>query len=121
MSCTRGCCPSNAEHYRSLSVQRIAAAERRRKDTALSYDMAAYKALRRQGYQPPRLEGSYDLCRRATSEAEIRLGQVISDDGTKKRKGTGLMEAMTEISDKGMTGEVPEKGRGRKRMNMSPR
>jgi predicted GNAT family N-acyltransferase len=83
--------------------------------------MAAYRALRKQGYQPPRVEGSYDLSRRATSEAEIRLGQVISDrDPARKRKGTKLMEGMLEIADHGMVGKAPERG-GKKRLAMKAR
>lgn len=79
----------------------------------------AYKALRKQGFKPPRIEGSYDLTRRATSEAEIRLGQVIGEnDAALKRKGTKLMEGMLEISDHGMTGQKPEKGGGRKKLAM---
>jgi hypothetical protein len=119
-NCPCGECPSYNAHMRSLSVQRPAASERRRRDFALGADLAAYKALRRQGFQPPRIDGSYDLARRAVSEAEIRLGQVISDQGTKKRRGAKLMEAMTEISDHGMTGAIPEKG-GKKRMPMRAR
>jgi hypothetical protein len=119
MTCVRGCCPTQAEHYRSLSVQKPAAADRRRRDYALGADLVAYKALRRQGFQPPRIDGSYDLTRRATSEAEIRLGQVISDrDPALHRRGARLMEHMVEVSDHGMTGETPAKGGRRKRLPM---
>lgn len=84
--------------------------------------MAAYKALRGQGYQPPRLDGCYDLARRATSEAEIRLGQVIAEkDAKRKKKGARLMETMIEIGTTGMTGKIPEKGKGSKRRPMRPR
>ncbi len=100
-------------------MQRPVAAERRRADFALSADLAAYRALRRQGFQPPRVDGSYDLTRRATTEAEIRLGQVISDgDNARRRRGGRLMEAMVEIGTAGMTGQMPTKGEGKKRLPM---
>lgn len=116
--CAKGCCPSPAEHFRSLSFGTEKSGVVNRKDYALAADMAAYKALRRQGFQPPRVEGSYDLCRRATSEAEIRLGQVIDErDARVKRRGTKLMEGMLEIADHGMVGKIPDKG-GKKRLPM---
>lgn len=121
-TCARGCCQgpnAQAEHYRSLSVQRPVAADRRRQDFALGADLVAYKALRRQGYHPPRIDGSYDLTRRATSEAEIRIGQVIDErDARRKKKGARLIEAMVEINDHGMTGKRPSKGEGKKRLPM---
>lgn len=119
MACSRGCCASPADHYRSLSVQRPAASARRRRDFALGADLVAYRALRRQGFQPPRIDGSYDLTRRATSEAEIRLGQVIDErDRKRKKKGAGLIEAMCEVNDHGMVGRIPEKGGRKKRLPM---
>jgi hypothetical protein len=120
--CARGCCESQAAHYRSLSVapRMLEVGRPHQRDAALEYDRVAYKALRRQGYQPPKIDGSYDLCRRATSEAEIRLGQVIDEkDARRKRKGTRLMENMLEISDHAMTGKIPEKG-GKKKLRMRP-
>lgn len=119
MSCARGCCGSQAEHFRSVAVApRFNEVGRpHQRDTALAYDLAAYKAMRQQGLQPPHVEGSYDLSRRATSEAEIRMGQVISDkDPARKRRGTRLMEATLEISDHAMVPGIPEKGVGNKRM-----
>lgn len=122
MSCPRGCCETEAEHYRSVSVQPRGrgVGTPHQRDAALSVDMAAYRALRQQGYQPPKIAGSYDLTRRATSEAEIRLGQVIGEkDAGRKKKGTRLMEAMCDISDRGMTGKAPSKGGGKRRLPMS--
>lgn len=109
--CSRGCCDSQAEHYRSIAVapKMNEVGRPKQTDAALGYDLAAYRAMRRQGLQPPRIDGSYDLARRATSEAEIRLGQVISDrDPARKRKGTKLMENSLEIADHGMTGRKPD-------------
>lgn len=118
MPCSRGCCQSQAEHYRSVAVapKMNEVGRPKQQDTALSYDLIAYKAMRRQGLQPPKIAGCYDLARRASSEAEIRLGQVIAErDPARKRRGTRLMEAALEINDHGMVPGHPEKGRGFKR------
>lgn len=120
MSCSRGCCTSQAEHYRSVhAAPKMREVGRgHQADTALEYDRAAYRAMKKQGLQPPQLRGAYDLSRRATSEAEIRLGQVIDEkDAVRKRKGTALMEATLEIADHGMSGVIPKRG-GKKRKKM---
>lgn len=122
MPCSRGCCASPAEHFRSVAVAPRAreVGSGHQRDAALAYDLAAYKAMRKQGLKPPRIDGSYDLARRATSEAEITLGQVISDrDARRKKKGARLMENMLEISGS-MTGTIPDKG-GKKKTPMRAR
>lgn len=124
MSCKRGCCASQKEHFRSVAVaprfNEVGRPEQR--DVAMAYDMASYKAMRSQGLQPPHIAGCYDLARRATSEAEIRLGTVISDkDAAVKRKGAKLLENALEISDHGMIPKIPEKGRGAKRVPIKVR
>src|SRR5882762_8540547 len=123
MPCSRGCCADQRAHYRSVNAApRFNEVGRgHQRDVALEYDRAAYKMLRRQGLQPPKLEGSYDLARRATSEAEVRLGQVIDERDAKwKKKGTRLMEDMLDVADNCMTGVKPEKGTGKKRKAMRP-
>lgn len=87
----------------------------KQRDAALEYDRAAYRALRRNGLQPPKLPGSYDLARRASSPAEIQLGQVIDEkDAARKRKGTRLMENIIELGTHGMTGKLPDVAAGTK-------
>jgi hypothetical protein len=117
VTCSRGCCISRAAHYRSVSAQPKAREVGRphQSEVALEYDRAAYKALRRQGLQPPSLRGAYDLARKATSEAEIRLGRVIDErDAKRKKKGTRLMENTLEIADHAMTGSMPDISAGTK-------
>lgn len=117
MSCARGCCVTQAEHFRSVAVAPRAreVGSGHQRETALAYDMAAYKAMRRQGLQPPKVIGSYDLARRATSPAEIALGQVIAEkDAKRKKKGTVLMENMLDIATNGMTGTMPDVDAGTK-------
>ena len=117
MSCARGCCTSQADHFRSVAVapKMREVGRGHQADTALEYDRAAYKAMRRQGLQPPQMRGAYDLARRATSEAEIQLGRVVKEkDAARKRKGTKLMENMLEIASTGMTGKMPDVDAGTK-------
>lgn len=124
--CARGCCKgpnAQANHYRSISAQPRAreVGGPRQRDEALAYDLSAYKAMRRQGLKPPKIDGAYDLARRATSEAEITLGQVIGDkDPARRRKGARLMENMLEVSA-AMTEPLPAKGRGAKKIPMRAR
>jgi hypothetical protein len=117
MTCTRGCCTSQADHFRSIqtSPRMLEVGRGHQADTALEYDRAAYRAMKKQGLQPPQLRGAYDLARKATSEAEIQLGRVIAEkDPARKRRGTRLMENMLEIASTGMTGTMPDVDAGTK-------
>lgn len=42
-------------------------------------DRESYKALRQQGYQPPRIAGSAELAARASSRYEIESGVIAAD------------------------------------------
>ena len=42
-------------------------------------DMPAYKRLRQQGYQPPRIDGCAELETGATTEHEVVLGKVAAN------------------------------------------
>lgn len=109
MACSRGCCETQAAHFRSLKLNPKLRGEgsNHHRDFQVSADRDAYKAMRRQGLQPRALTGAYDLQRRASSAAEIRLGTVVKDDATGQRKGRRYLENMIEIADHGMTGEMP--------------
>lgn len=109
MACTRGCCDTQRDHFRSLKLNPKLRGEgsNHHRDFQVSADRDAYKAMRRQGLQPRALTGAYDLQRRAASEAEIRLGTVVKDDATGQKKGRRYLENMIEIADHGMTGELP--------------
>lgn len=43
-------------------------------------DMPEYKAMRRQGLQPPQIDGSADLANRAHSQLEVEMGDLIPRD-----------------------------------------
>ena len=47
------------------------------RDKRWSKDMPAYKALRAQGLQPPRIDGSAELAARAETRFEVESGKVM--------------------------------------------
>lgn len=77
MTCSRGCCPSQADHYRSVVVRPLSPRGQQEKTEAA--DMAAYKRLRQSGEQPKAIAGSAELERRATTSFEVKTGHVITD------------------------------------------
>jgi hypothetical protein len=70
MSCSRGCCPDQRSHFRSVAVARVLV-EGNRADQKVARDRDAYRELKAQGYQPKRLDGAHELARDARSAAEI--------------------------------------------------
>jgi hypothetical protein len=79
MSCARGCCETQAEHYRAVVVRPGASAEARR-ETQTSRDLAAYKRMVDSGAEPKTFVGAAALERDAKSPVEIKLGHVIRND-----------------------------------------
>lgn len=77
MSCRRGCCTTQAEHYRSVTIfgpspQRDAA---RREDR----DMHAYKRLVQSGVQPKQIAGAAELEKGAEAKHEVERANIITD------------------------------------------
>ena len=68
-TCARGCCASQAEHFRSVALARTLP-DANRADRRLARDRDAYRALKDQGYQPARLDGAHDLARDARSSTQ---------------------------------------------------
>ena len=81
MPCARGCCDSQAEHFRSVflassgELVRVTKAEQK-----LSQDLTSYKAMIDQGLEPHKMTGAYELARDAKSAAEIE-GRLELPDG----------------------------------------
>lgn len=71
MSCERGCCPSPAEHYKSLSYVDHGRGSYHTKDKILSMDRDAYARLRKNGLQPRSVNGAYDVERKAKTDAQV--------------------------------------------------
>ncbi len=66
------------------------------KDKQWDADMPAYQRLRRNGVQPPRIDDSAELEKRASDQFEIELGTVVPKD-MKSRVQEGL--AMAKVMD----------------------
>lgn len=87
MTCTKGCCPTNRDHWLSVGIAPTATPTRSGGtraqeiiDTEKRWDRdhAAYKTLVKQGIQPETLDGTADLAAKATSKREIEMGRTWS-------------------------------------------
>ena len=81
MTCARGCCATQAEHFRSVALTSGALVEGNLADRRLERDMRAYKAMVDQGLEPKCMTGAYELERTARTAAEIE-GRLELPDGT---------------------------------------
>ena len=78
MSCARGCCPDQRAHYLSVAVSAAATPTRRAEVNATvamekewDKDHAAYRRLRKDGFQPRSSKGAAKVEARATTRAEV--------------------------------------------------
>lgn len=85
MSCDRGCCPTNRDHWLSIAVAPSAtpsrhpqAVEVNEREKRWQKDMPAYKAIRKNGLQPKQIDGCAELQTRATTQQEIELGSIMT-------------------------------------------
>ena len=92
MSCAKGCCASQNEHYRSLVVRPVPSAETKR-ESATVRDLAAYKRMVESGVQPKTFVGAADLERDARSPVEVKLGHIIRNDRLRREVETAHAEA----------------------------
>lgn len=86
MPCTRGCCETQAEHYRSIAFgasatpgRRAVTVEKDRMEARWHKDMPAYKRLRQDGLQPPAIDGCSTLEAGATHKKQIEMGALIDE------------------------------------------
>lgn len=94
MSCARGCCPTQREHYKSLRygldrMQRLSNGYTLASIDRENKDMEAYARLRKNGVQPPDWTGCAELEQRAETRTEIEHGTVLN-----RRQRTGLEDAL---------------------------
>jgi hypothetical protein len=68
MACARGCCDTQAEHYRSLVFGSSASRQFTR---TWDDDTEAYRTLRKEGLQPPRVGGSHQRMMRAETREQV--------------------------------------------------
>src|SRR3954471_21319618 len=87
MACSKGCCPSNRDHWLSVGLAPSAtpsrsggarAAEINATEKRWDRDHRAYRNLVRDGIQPETLDGCAALERDATSRVEIERGRLMS-------------------------------------------
>lgn len=70
-------------------------------DARLNEDLPAYKALRRQGYQPPSVDGSAILQRDATDQLDITMGKKAFVDKHSYEKAREVQQALAESAREG--------------------
>jgi len=76
MPCARGCCPTFADHVRSIRFGSRAGdvVRANQRDAAFAKDREAYRRLRRDGLQPPRIDGCAALEARADHVTQVTMG-----------------------------------------------
>jgi predicted RNase H-like nuclease len=90
MSCARGCCASQADHYRSVRL--FGPSQRRTAARQEEADMHAYKRLVASGVQPKQIAGSAELERGASTAHEVENTNIITDPQL-RRKVTRIFES----------------------------
>jgi hypothetical protein len=73
VTCVRGCCPSQAEHFRSVVLSRGALADLNRREAKLSRDMVAYRSMVDQGLEPHTLTGAHEMQDASADQIEGRM------------------------------------------------
>jgi hypothetical protein len=74
MSCARGCCATQRDHYKSIVFGSAPAESDKVKGgytKQFDADMDAYVRLRKDGVQPPRVDGSAEREKRARTREEV--------------------------------------------------
>ena len=94
MSCTKGCCPTNRDHWMSVGISPSATPTRSRgaveinnREKQWTTDMDAYKAMRRQGLQPRSIDGADRLAATASDPLEIEMGRTLPGSPKEIREG----------------------------------
>lgn len=77
MTCTRGCCRSQRDHFASIRTIGETTRHHNRRDQALSRDLSAYKSLTEDGLEPCRIDGMHELMTKDAS-ADIIEGRIPS-------------------------------------------
>lgn len=76
MTCRRGCCDTQAQHYRSVFVIAKGQAKANGRERRWARDLDAYRNLRRDGLQPPRIDGARNLEQRADCAEQVESGML---------------------------------------------
>ena len=79
MSCLRGCCETQALHYKSVTIS-TGPSLRSVKETVLGNDLDAYQRLVKSGAKPKGIDGAAELERFASTSHEVEHRNIITDD-----------------------------------------
>jgi hypothetical protein len=74
VSCARGCCATQADHFRSVAVATKALVQENRREQVLSKDLGAYRRMIDSGLEPQRIDGCAELEARQAPAHEIEGG-----------------------------------------------
>ena len=103
MTCTRGCCPTNRDHWLSVGVSPSATPTRSRgvveineREKRWHTDMDAYKSMRRQGLQPRAIDGADELAATASDPLEIEMGRTLPGSAKEIREGIQRAQEIRE-------------------------
>lgn len=61
-------------------------------------DMPAYKELRKQGMQPPKIDGSAELAAKAETRFEVESGQILQGESKRIETAVKALESATGTS-----------------------
>jgi putative FmdB family regulatory protein len=81
-------------------------------ESALEKDLPAYKELRRQGLQPPRIDGSHILARDATDPIDVEMGKKAFVDKSSYNRAREINASLAESSREGFAAELGKARRG---------
>lgn len=98
MTCVRGCCESNRDHYRSIRISAVRKRMDAHREKELAKDMDAYKRMRAEGLQPPRINGSRDLEQRADHPEQIATGMTNVKPEAFERFADAFGHKATEVA-----------------------
>lgn len=90
MTCSKGCCETNREHWASITFAPSAMPTRKREamaekkmESQWELDRPAYKRLRKNGLQPPQIKGCAELEKKAATKFEVESGRILSPERQK--------------------------------------
>lgn len=75
-----------------MPTRNPSAARAKAQDPQLEKDRTAYRALRRDGTQPPSVKGAHELMTNANESWEVERNQIETNDAARKRMGRALAE-----------------------------
>ena len=82
----------------SMPTRRPVVAATEAREKRWSKDMPAYKELRAQGLQPPRIDGAAELATKAETRFEVESGKILSGKGKKIESAIKDIEGITGTS-----------------------